>query len=65
MPNRESNVPAVLEYCDFEQIDRNICEAIDELTEEDNQIWTSPDHNRREYVHSFFQYPAMMVPVVQ
>jgi DNA modification methylase len=48
-----------------QEIDRIICDEIDELTQEDNQIWSSPDHDRREYVHSFFQYPAMMVPVVQ
>lgn len=47
------------------RIDRAICHEIDELTAENNQIWTSPDHDRHEYVHSFFQYPAMMVPVVQ
>jgi len=48
-----------------EEIDRQICDEINDLTREDNQIWSSPDHDRREYVHSFFQYPAMMVPVVQ
>lgn len=48
-----------------EQIDQIICDEIDNLTNENNQIWSSPDHDRREYVHSFFQYPAMMVPVVQ
>ncbi len=47
------------------RIDQVICKEIDELTAENNRIWTSPDHDRREYVHSFFQYPAMMVPVVQ
>src|SRR5665647_60467 len=49
----------------IEEIDQNICSSIDDLTRDNNQIWTSPDHDRREYVHSFFQYPAMMVPVVQ
>lgn len=48
-----------------EEIDELIRNEIDELTEENNQIWSSPDHDRREYVHGFFQYPAMMVPVVQ
>lgn len=48
-----------------EEIDQLICNEIDELTAENNQIWSSPDHDRREYVHGFFQYPAMMVPVVQ
>lgn len=47
------------------RIDQIICKEIDDLTAENNQIWTSPDHDKREYVHSFFQYPAMMVPVVQ
>lgn len=47
------------------EIDIAICREIDNLTRDDNQIWSSPDHDRREYVHSFFQYPAMMVPVVQ
>jgi hypothetical protein len=46
-------------------IDNLICREVERLTNENNAIWTSPDHNRREYVHSFFQYPAMMVPVVQ
>jgi len=48
-----------------EHIDRLIKQEIERLTSENSNIWTSPDHNRREYVHSFFQYPAMMVPVVQ
>jgi DNA modification methylase len=48
-----------------EEIDQLICDEINDLTKDDNQIWSSPDHDRREYVHSFFQYPAMMVPVVQ
>lgn len=49
----------------FDEIDQKICDEIDKLTSEDNTLWTSPEHNRREYVHRFFQYPAMMVPVVQ
>lgn len=46
-------------------IDDLIVAEVDRLTSEDSSIWTCPDHNRREYVHSFFQYPAMMIPVVQ
>ncbi|MCF8256421.1 MAG: site-specific DNA-methyltransferase [Flavobacteriales bacterium] len=38
---------------------------LERLTEEDAHVWTAPNYNRREFVHSFFQYPAMMVPVVQ
>ena len=48
-----------------ETTDNLIKDKINKLTSENSDIWTSPDHNRREYVHSFFQYPAMMVPVVQ
>src|SRR5579863_8731141 len=48
-----------------EQIDETIKWRIEALTSENSSVWTSPDHNRREYVHSFFQYPAMMVPIVQ
>jgi hypothetical protein len=48
-----------------EAIDQLIIAEIDLLTQEDNKFWSSPDHKRSEYLHSFFQYPAMMVPVVQ
>ncbi|RFM27139.1 class I SAM-dependent methyltransferase [Deminuibacter soli] len=48
-----------------ENIDEKICNEIDALTEENNTFWSSPDHDRSEYLHSFFQYPAMMVPIVQ
>ncbi|MFN8296643.1 MAG: DNA methyltransferase [Chitinophagales bacterium] len=48
-----------------EEIDQLIIEEIDNATEENSSIWTCPDYNRREYVHSFFQYPAMMIPAVQ
>src|SRR5687767_7577888 len=48
-----------------EAIDKRIKDEIDLLTQADNTFWSSPDHDRSEYLHSFFQYPAMMVPVVQ
>ncbi|MFN0048373.1 MAG: hypothetical protein ACKVOU_04545 [Cytophagales bacterium] len=48
-----------------DQIDFIIREDILKATEEDSTIWTCPDYNRREYIHSFFQYPAMMIPAVQ
>lgn len=59
---RDTGVPVAGE---MEMIDEVICQEIDALTAENNQIWNSPGHDRREYVHSFFQYPAMMVPIVQ
>jgi hypothetical protein len=46
-------------------VDKQICDEIDLLTQADNTFWSSPDHDRSEYLHSFFQYPAMMVPIVQ
>jgi len=48
-----------------EEIDQAIREEVDLLTRANNQIWSSPDHDRSQFVHSFFQYPAMMVPIVQ
>ncbi|MGN6396675.1 MAG: hypothetical protein ACTHMI_13985 [Mucilaginibacter sp.] len=48
-----------------EEADLMICREIDLLTRENHHIWSSPDHDRSQYVHSFFQYPAMMVPIVQ
>jgi hypothetical protein len=48
-----------------EVIDKLISNEIRILTEADNSFWSSPDHDRNEYLHCFFQYPAMMVPVVQ
>jgi hypothetical protein len=47
------------------EVDQLIVKEVDKATEEDASIWTCPDFNRREYVHSFFQYPAMMIPAVQ
>jgi hypothetical protein len=46
-------------------IDEKIVKEVDYTTNENSSIWTCPEFNRREYLHSFFQYPAMMVPVVQ
>jgi hypothetical protein len=48
-----------------EQIDALITREIERATAENSSIWTCPDFNRREYVHCFFQYPAMMIPPVQ
>jgi DNA modification methylase len=61
----ELSYPIIERDYTAEEVDQLICKEIDNLTDENNKIWSSPDHDRREYVHSFFQYPAMMVPVVQ
>src|SRR5687768_11008402 len=53
------------ELISSEATDRRIIAEVESLTKSDNKFWSSPDHDRSEYLHSFFQYPAMMVPVVQ
>jgi len=53
------------EQVDFKKIDELISANIDRATAENSAVWTCPDYNKREYVHSFFQYPARMIPAVQ
>ena len=48
-----------------EEIDQQLIREIEQATAENSDVWTCPDSDRREYCHSFFQYPAMMVPAVQ
>lgn len=48
-----------------EELDCLIKENIQKATAENSTIWTCPDYNKREYIHSFFQYPARMIPAVQ
>ena len=52
-----------LQNLSYDKIDEMIVFEIDKATSEDSKIWTCPDFNRREYLHCFFQYPAMMVPL--
>lgn len=40
-------------------------EILENFTNLDDSILNGSNHNRRDYVHSLFQYPAMMVPSVQ
>jgi hypothetical protein len=47
------------------EIDKRIISEVTKATGENSNIWTCPEFNRREYLRNFFQYPAMMVPVVQ
>ena len=47
------------------QTNSKVKRAIKKKTSDNKLVWTAPNHNRRENVHSFFQYPAMMVPSVQ
>jgi len=50
---------------DYDEIDKQIIERIENLTAADNQIWNSTDGKNYQFAHGLFQYPAMMVPVVQ
>ncbi len=45
--------------------DSELCARIDEKAEGDPDYWSTPKRDLRESVHALFQYPAMMVPVVQ
>jgi hypothetical protein len=49
----------------YATVDDHITQELKRLTAEDSSIWTAPAYDRRSFVHSFFQYPAMMVPIVQ
>lgn len=64
---RNNTVPVsrILEDITPSEMDRLLISEIEQATAVDSDVWTCPDFNRREYCHSFFQYPAMMVPVVQ
>lgn len=42
-----------------------LLKLIEEQTNKDQQLWSSPNRSRRDSTHAFFQYPAMMVPTVQ
>lgn len=44
---------------------RRIARQLDGLAKGDEQYWSFADRGDRPYVHSLFQYPAMMVPRLQ
>lgn len=48
-----------------DQIDKNLRSEVENFTEQDNDFWSSIKRDPREYAHALFQYPAMMVPIVQ
>jgi hypothetical protein len=48
-----------------DDMDRILCSEIDRLSEQEDDSWNSTKRNPREFAHSLFQYPAMMVPLVQ
>ena len=47
-----------------EDVDRRLLHLISER-ESDPDFWSLKDRNRRDSAHCIFQYPAMMVPLVQ
>jgi hypothetical protein len=49
----------------LQNVDNLILAELYRQSLEDEQFWSSPKNDRREQAHSFFQYPAMMVPSVQ
>jgi hypothetical protein len=48
-----------------ELIDLNLRAEIETFTQQEDDFWSSIKRDPREYAHSLFQYPAMMVPLVQ
>lgn len=49
---------------DHDTIDRRLLTLIDERASDDD-FWSLKDRDRRDSAHCIFQYPAMMVPLVQ
>jgi len=47
-----------------EEVDRVLLDLLDER-EADEDFWSLKDRDRRDSAHCLFQYPAMMVPLVQ
>lgn len=50
---------------EFVWVDKIIEMKINELSNEDNLVWSSPKFDKKGYARKLFQYPAMMVPIVQ
>jgi len=48
-----------------EAIDQTLRSKIESFSEQEDDFWSSVKRDPREYAHSLFQYPAMMVPLVQ
>jgi len=58
LPNPRDNTPP-------EVTDQILCSEIERFSEQENDFWSSIRRDPREFAHSLFQYPAMMVPIVQ
>lgn len=44
---------------------RTLATALENLAAADSEYWSFADNGHRDYVHSLFRYPAMMVPGLQ
>lgn len=60
--HRDSRAPTIASHP--EAIDRRLLTLIDERASDDD-FWSLKDRDRRDSAHCIFQYPAMMVPLVQ
>jgi len=49
----------------MDNVDDLLRAEIARRNEQESDLWSSPDCDKRDSAHAFFQYPAMMVPVVQ
>lgn len=65
IPRQALSKPKNARGVSYVTVDNRITKELERLTAADSSIWTAPAYDRRSFVHSFFQYPAMMVPIVQ
>lgn len=49
----------------LQEADGALLELLNKHTLEDDDFWSSKDRDRNDSAHGIFQYPAMMVPIVQ
>lgn len=47
------------------EVDHAIKHRLNSLAENDSEFWSFRGNAKREHVHTYFQYPAMMVPQMQ
>ena len=49
-----------------EAVDQELIQGIEALTRKEKNFWSQPlEYDKRSAGHRFFQYPAMMLPVIQ
>lgn len=62
---RQTEPPNVATAPRLTAVDEELRRQFAEPVDQDAEFWSSPKRDRRESIHSLFQYPAMMVPIVQ